>query len=267
MRLREGLIPLGELRETARHSTLGSLRRCDFALEEPLPFDVPDRARPVPVLSLPGIGWLDELPRDRSAALSGFLASWYADVPASPPPHQAPTGLPEPLRAFYEIAAQKPVIYGRQNEIYRPDRLRLTGSDEDPTRVVFAVENQGAWEKSIDPTDDDPVVWDESEEEPEAERLSGFLLQFALAEAVFSAPFTGGASITGEQLERFAERMTPVPLRPATFPAEHTRFYVAPGLVAMAYPDDGVQLSVASRQRSALRDLRDVGFGWDNFNG
>ncbi|WP_435122560.1 hypothetical protein [Micromonospora tulbaghiae] len=123
--------------------------------------------------------------------------------------------------------------------------------------MVFAAGNQGVWVALIDPTDDDPVVWYDGGPERlrERERLSGFLLQFALNEAVNTSPFTGFATVTMEALDRFVVDLVPVPLQPMRVPGDPTRHWVAPGLVAMAadYGESGIWLSVGSRQRSALR--------------
>lgn len=102
----------------------------------------------------------------------------------------------------------------------------------------------------------------------ERERLSGFLLQFALNEAVRTSPFTSFATVTPELLGRFVDDLEPVPLQPMRIPGDLTRHWVAPGLVAMAaaFGESGIWLDVGSRQRCALRPLRSR-LHWERFNG
>jgi hypothetical protein len=212
----------------------------------------------------PGIEWLAAVPHDKVAAMRAFLQGWYADVPpAQPEAHETSMEVPPALAAFYELAAHKPVIYGVHNRVYPQHELEF---DEDEDGVVFAAENQGVWVKVIDPEEDDPEVYDDGE--PDEEPLSGFLLQFALVEAVMSAPYAGHAEITDEERDRFVARLEPVPLAPATFPEQDTSIHVGPGLVAITYPaEDGFQLSVGSRQGAALHALREPGFAWESFTG
>ncbi len=254
-RLPEGCVPLGEV-----HSRGGI--RYDLVLEQPLSFAVLDRIRPAAVQPVPDVDWLTDLPRDRTAALRRFLTGWYADVPEQEAePVRSAVPLPEPLLAFYELAARRPVIYGTHNRVDPPGALYY----DDWGRVPFAAENQSVWGRSFDPGEDDPRVWGDGL--PDRERLSGFLLQFALTEAVFEAPYAGHAELSEEQRDRFVRKLTPVPLAPAPIPEEPTRIFVAPGLVAITFPFEGTQLSIASRQRAALREFRDPGFTWDAFNG
>jgi hypothetical protein len=294
VRMQDGCMAIGALRETRRVSagavqwgsqwaagpvaagSAGSLSRVDLAMDEYLPADVLDLVRPTPVRDVPGIDWLTEVTNDRVAALRGFLTGWYADV-APIPALSEPISmrLPEPLAVFYRLAAARPVIYGVHNRIVTPGELQYSDG-----LVAIANENQGTWKKLIDPSQDDPVVenhgvfgwFDPVTDAPAApvgttERLSHFLLQFALVEAVMSAPFAGHATISATDLERVAGRMRLVPLPPANFPENPTRIYVSPGLVAIAFPYEGLQLSVTSRQRCALREWRNPGFEWNAFNG
>ncbi|GAA4607996.1 hypothetical protein BJY16_006621 [Actinoplanes octamycinicus] len=294
VRLHDGCLAIGSLCEIRRvgagvgqwgsqwaagsvaAGSAGSLRQVNLAMDESLPADVLDLIRPTLVQDLPGIEWLAEVPQDRAAALRGFLTGWYADVAATPTSNE-PTSmrLPEPLADFYRLAAEKPVIYGVHNRIVTPGELQYSKG-----KVTIATENQGVWAKLIDPSQDDPIVenrgcfgWsdpvtgDSAPPPGTIERLSQFLLQFALVEAVMSAPFVGHATISVTDLAHVTERMRMLPLPPANFPENPTRIYVAQGLVAIAFPDEGLQFSVASRQRCALREWRNPGFEWDVFSG
>jgi hypothetical protein len=276
VRLPEGCLALGELREVRRvgggllERAMGRisaaevhLRQVDLALMKPLPFALLDFVRPLKEQPVPGIDWLADVPHDRVAALCVFLEGWYADVPSVQPEVQkTPMRLPAALAAFYGLAARKPVIYGVHNSVYPPHELAY---DEDEGGVVFAAENQGVWVKVIDPEQEDPQVYDDGE--PDWEPLSGVLLQFALVEAVMSAPYAGHAEITERQRDHFVAGLARVPLGPATFPGQETSIHVAPGVVAIIYPyEDGFQLRVGSRHSAGLRALRDPGFAWESFN-
>ncbi|MEV0156090.1 hypothetical protein AB0H57_20495 [Micromonospora sp. NPDC050686] len=266
VRTDDGCLALGELYQAEsiyRGMNLytgeqASLAFAKLTWAERLPPGLLDKVLPTPALPVPGIDWLDDVPRNLTGALRSFLTAWYADVPVPPaaPPHAA-MRLPAPLLAFYDIAAGREEILGQQDFIKPLDRLEYL---QDEPLVIFANENQGVWWALIDPTDDDPVVWYDGGPERlrERERLSGFLLQFALTEAVSTSPFTGFATVTAEVLDRFVEDLVPVPLQPMRVPGDPTRHWVAPGLVAMAadYGESGIWLSVGSRQRSvSVREL------------
>ena len=197
--------------------------------------------------------------------MRAFLDGWYADIPPSRPARRgAFEGLPTALAVFYELVTRRREIYGVHNKVYPPHELAYDG---DHGGVPFAAENQGVWVKAYDPDKgDDPPVYDDREPDPEP--LSGVLLQFVLIEAVMSAPYTGYATITEEQRDRFLAGLTRVPLHPSTFLGEDTTLHVAHGLVAASYPGvDGFDLWVGSRQGTALRPLREPGFAWKSFNG
>ncbi|BCJ48204.1 hypothetical protein GCM10010168_25640 [Actinoplanes ianthinogenes] len=280
VRLSDGCLPLGRLREVCRYgggtdlidngyfprdpAADTGLQGIDLALEKRLPSRALDLARPAGDEPVPGVGWLLDVQHDRVAALREFLTGWYADVPEQEPDGIEPSmELPEPLRVFYELAARKPIIYGTQDTVRRPEELEY---DDDFDGVPFADENQGVWTRVINFDLDDPPVYDDGE--PDAEPLSGFLLQFALIEAVMSAPYAGQAELTEAERDRFVEGLIPVPLAPARFPVDPTRIYVAPGLIALTFPsDEAFGLTVAGRRRSALREVREPGFAWANFTG
>ncbi|MFE9957177.1 hypothetical protein [Micromonospora sp. NPDC005299] len=276
VKMADGCLALGELYQACSiyggtdlsTGEQGSLTFARLTWDKRLPPDLLDKVLPTPALPVPGIDWLDDVPQDLTRALQSFLIGWYADVPMPPaPPPRAAMTLPPPLLAFHDIAAGREELLGRQDFIEPLDEIEYL---EDEPLVVFAAENQGVWVASIDPTDDDPVVWYDGGPERlrERERLGGFLLQFALNEAVNTSPFSGFATITPEVLDRFVEDLVPVPLQPMRVPGDPTRHWVAPGLVAVAadYGESGIWLSVGSRQRSALRPLRSR-LDWEHFNG
>ena len=271
----DGCLALGELHQAcltysgsdAYTGEQGLLTLAELTWRERLPPELLDKVRPTSTLPVPGIDWLEDVSQDPTRALRSFLTAWYADVPVPPATSQgAAVILPPPLLAFHDIAAGREDVLGRQDFIEPLDRVEYL---EDEPLVVFAVENQGVWVAMIDPTDDDPVVWYDggAERLRERERLSGFLLQFALNGAAITSPFIGSATVSPESLDRFVEDMVPVPLQPMRVPGDPTRHWVAPGLVAMAAGDErGIWLSVGSRQRSAMRPLRSR-VNWGRFNG
>ncbi|MGC1214333.1 MAG: hypothetical protein WA890_24125 [Micromonospora sp.] len=254
VKMADGCLALGELYQaTSTYRGMdpytgekGFLTSAKLTWGERLPPELLDTVRPTPTVPLPGIGWLDDVPQDLTRALQSFLTAWYADVPVAPAtPHGAAMKLPPPLLAFHDIAAGCEEILGRQHFIDPLDEIEYL---DDEALVVFAAENQGVWVALIDPTDDDPVVWYDGGPERlrERERLSGFLLQLALNEAVSTSPFTGFATVTPESLDRFVEDLVPVPLQPMRVPGDPTRHWVAPGLVVTAadYGESGIWLSV-----------------------
>ena len=78
VRVPEGYLPLGRLRVTSHSSTWAADRSqstfqgCHLNIENPLPFPVLDRVRPLPSTRLSGVGWADLLPSDPIGALRGF---------------------------------------------------------------------------------------------------------------------------------------------------------------------------------------------------
>ncbi|PZG11320.1 hypothetical protein C1I95_27330 [Micromonospora craterilacus] len=276
VKMADGCLALGELYQaTSTYRGMnpftgeqGTLTSATLTWGDRFSPELLDKVRPTPTLPVPGIDWLDDVPQDLTRALRSFLTAWYADVPVPPAaPQRAAMKLPAPLLAFHDIVAGREELLGRQDFIEPLDEIEYA---EDAPLVVFAAENQGVWVALIDPTDDDPIVWYDGGPQRlrERERLSGFLLQFALNEAVSTSPFGGFATVTPEVLDRFVEDLVPVPLQPMRVPGDPTRHWVAPGLVAMAadYGDSGIWLSVGSRQRSALRPLR-TRLDWERFNG
>ncbi|GAB3798901.1 hypothetical protein [Micromonospora zhanjiangensis] len=276
VRTADGCLALGTLRQAVSRydgmdpwtGELGVLTYAELTWPERLPHDLLDLVRPTPVLPVPGIEWLADVPRDPVGALRSFVTGWYADVPVPPvAPRPAAMRLPSALLAFHDVAAGREDVLGRQDHLTPLDEIEY---EDDEPLVTFAAENQGVWWALIDPTEDDPVVWYDGGPDRlrERERLSRFLLQFAVKEAVSSAPFTGFATVDQRTLDRFVADMAPVPLRPMRVPGDPTRLWVTPGLVVEAADvgEDGIWLNVGSRQRSALRPLRSR-LDWERFNG
>jgi hypothetical protein len=266
-------VPLGGLRVTSYGSHSPSdvaqsgITDCRLLIEKRLPFSVLDGVRPVAAAPLPDLAWLDHLSDDPIGALRGFVAGWFADVPvATSVPSAGP--VPAALAALYEAAAGRREPLGMFNQILTPNQFWPVGDG----RVVFGSECQGVWNVLMDPTESDPTVtYDDLGNGPvtERERLAGFLVQFSLFDASIGSPYGGFATVDRHATADLIAALRPVPLQPLHIPADPTRLYVGRG-VAVATTDlgpDAVEVYAGSRQRAALRILREPGFDWEQFTG
>jgi hypothetical protein len=207
---------------------------------------------------------MDRLTTDRVAAMRGFLLGWYPGPAEVAKP--AAADVPAPLAELYAVAAGRPAVLGTQNALYPSDRLR---TDPDEGLLVFAAENQGNFTWQIDPTEDDPAVWlVRPGESPvaERERLSGFLVQFCLFEAVWAAPlhaYAWSAPVTVAVTGGLSE----VPLAPWHWPGDPTRFFVGPDLVLCTslQGDNEIAILAGARSPEALRRLAQSDVDWDGF--
>lgn len=244
-------------------------------ISPPLSRETLDRVRPPTTPPpLPAPDWLGEVHANPGRALEGFLTTWYPATGPHQPAADIPGSLPRALADFHRLAARRPAILGGHNRTRPLDDLRPDGGAE---RLVFAVECQGGrpWSIPWGPgaTDPDPTVWfDDGHPVPEQEPLSGFLLQFALAEAVLGAPYQAGCDALPRHLLPVLEsRLARVPLRPFRSPADApTDFLVAPGLIARVGPgwDEGkLDVWIGARHRGALRPLAELGIPWRRFDG
>ena len=286
VRMPEGCLPLGELTVMSHGSsrTPGAsqwgFEECRLHIDQRLPFSVLDRVRPMPVVELPDLAWLDLLPGDPIGALRRFVTGWFADVPAvaeAPPTASVQaTPVPPALAALYEAAAGRRQPLGGFNRIFTPDRFKPRGDG----RVVFGTECQGVWNLLMDPDEPDPAVtYDDLGNGPvvERERLAGFLVQFVVADAAIGTRYGGIATTHPQAARGLVDTLSPVPLQPLHWPADPTRLYVGPGLAVAVCPapgasttEDGpdlVEIYAGSRHRIALRPAREPGFQWDHFTG
>jgi hypothetical protein len=272
VRVREGALYLG----TVEHSQSGwgtapyTLEDCMLRLDPPLDVDVLDQVRPPSPTpgALPGLEWLDHLDRDRTTALRMFIKSWYP-APAEESAPAAAGEVPPALAEFYRLAHGRPHILGRQNFIRPSTDLHF---DEDGL-LVFGHENQGAFYWALDPAGDDPAVWTIEPPTPrqaEHERLSGFLVQFSLHEALISAPYIATTEPIPRPLaDLLTDTMRRVPLNAWLWSQYETSFYVAPGLIARVSDqgDGHCGVWVGAVHRSLLRPLAHLGVPWRSFDG
>ncbi|MYW00929.1 hypothetical protein [Streptomyces sp. SID3343] len=247
-----------------------------LSIRPPLSESVLDRVRPPrPVAPPPGVDWLDAVPVDPTAALADFVTGWYpktSGVPASHASTATELPVPPPLAHFHRLAAERPQILGVQNFVEPWEELaRHAGG---PLRI--AVENQGGYDWRVDPSEPDPAVWLHHDRftppEREREPLSGWLLQFSLAEAAIGGPYR---AIVGEPPAPLVDDLTRtlrrVPLRSYWWSFSPTSFHVAPGLVVEVGGETGGDtydsVVVAATHRALLKPLADLGIEWLGFDG
>jgi hypothetical protein len=169
-------------------------------------------------------------PSDRLDLLDCVIRYWHARVPAEDLPPQGTFShirMPAILREWYRRVGCATSVF-RQNSILEPAEVQ-----ESDGLLVFYSENQAVWEVATELEGDDPPVWMRENDagaswEPLGPRLSEFLLQAVLLEAVFCAPY--GASVAWlapAKMEMLRGEAVPLPCPPwnaAPFTAEfHTR--------------------------------------------
>jgi hypothetical protein len=171
---------------------------------------------------------LNSLPR--AEAVTWFLHAWHA----TPEPPQVPgtPQIPALLVRLLALCRTYPTICSQQNRLIEPVEV-------DDGLLCFYVENQNVYRWAYRPGEDDPIVvgryLNEAAWVAEQERLSGFLLQVCLYEAIMSAPYSASASgLTPEALAHVLEsgRLRPV-LSPWRWPEEPTVFQASDGAVAV----------------------------------
>ncbi|WP_062430375.1 hypothetical protein [Herbidospora daliensis] len=270
VRVERGVLYLGDGHHGVSGWTDSVLTDCDLRIDPPLSVEVLDRVRPPSTpAALPDLEWLEHVNGDRATALRLFVEGWHpAPGPAAEP--VVPSGpVPAALAEFYRLAEGRPQVLGVQNFICPASGLSTDGEG----LLLFGHENQGGFEWFLDPAEDDPVVWtveDPSERQAERERLSGFLIQFSLFEAVMSAPYKAWSDRVPEPMaDELTRGLRRVPLKTWMWPLFQTSFYVAPGLVVAEgrNEDEECYVLVGVVHRSLLRPLTDCGIQWQYFEG
>ncbi|MEV5827566.1 hypothetical protein AB0L25_18545 [Spirillospora sp. NPDC052242] len=272
VRIPEGLLYLGTGRYARAHSNRDqrTLEDCHLAIDPPLDFDVLDRVRPPSTpTALPGLEWLDHLDGDRAAALQMFTEGWHP-APFSKPEPSTVTDVPTTLAEFYRLAHGRPHVLGVQNSIRPPGELRT----DHEGLLKFGLESQGGFVWALDTSEDDPVVWtieDPTCRHRERERLSGFLIQFSLYEAVMSSSYRAWTDwVPWPVAHRLTGTLRRVPLRTWMWPLFQTSFYVAPGLIIETTDDpedEQCQISAGAAHHSVLRPFADLDIPWTRFDG
>jgi hypothetical protein len=165
----------------------------------------------------------------RAVAVGWFVNAWHGIPTLSPVADTAQ--IPSLLGQLLALGRTHPAICSRQNRLIDPVEV-------DYGLLCFYVENQSVYRWAYQPGEPDPVVvgryLDEDGWVAEQQRLSGFLLQVCLFEAVFSAPYSASAAWLPP--EELAAVLTLGGLRPLLTPwrwPEHpTLFHAADDAIA-----------------------------------
>ncbi len=276
----------------ARWTSFGRRRRggpleIRFCVQPHLSRDVLERVRPLRApVPWPSQAWLDALiagpptTATRLAALSGFLKSWYSpssddgiddlSLARSAARHKV-RRWPIALATLWRHVGRRPEALASQNLILNPadDSLPMFESG----RLPVYTENQGVFLSSVDLEDEDPtVVTTRLQESPvtERERLSGFLLQACIYEAMCGANYSAScSSLTKADYHEILSTLRAVPLGGWHWPADPGCFWVGQGILAFTNPEDaGLGIVMGAMDRRALAYLRDFGAeAWDIWDG
>lgn len=107
----------------------------------------------------------------------------------------------------------------------------------------------------------------------EHQPMSGFLLQFALYEAIVNAPYHAHSTdLTAEEVEKATAELTLLPWEPWRWPNDSTRFFATHGMIAEVTYNDFAKrgdfsMVVGAAHRRVLRPLGTLGIPWSNFDG
>jgi hypothetical protein len=199
------------------------------------------------------------LRRDESAARV-FVGRWFR--PSYRGVRWGDTELassfPVALARFY--AATEGRFEQVQNRLLAPSDVGIVDG-----RLLFYVENQRVVEWATDRLGGDPPVWFRVKSASygdwrlESEPLSRFLLQVALHEAIFTAPFiVAETDLDPQTVSQLTRSMSPIPLGPLGFP-EGMRFWVGDESIGFVYPtapddpgDARASVSIGALKASAL---------------
>jgi hypothetical protein len=175
---------------------------------------------------------LFDLNRD---SVARFLARWYG--PPDQPDRVSATAecLPGPLRAWHTIAGRYSTPITFQNHMLPPEQIH-----EADRKLVFWRESQGVYEWGVDPTGDDPPVYERATAPGEPWHLSGvrlaaFLVSVAVFEAIMGAEHSVHfAVLTGVERDAELSGMRPLPM---PGPTANSQLYAGDGTLAFATPD------------------------------
>jgi hypothetical protein len=197
----------------------------------------------------------------REAAVDWFLRTWHG-IPELPPV-PVTAQIPSLLGQLLTLSRSYPTICSRQNRLISP-------IDVGDGLLCFYVENQNVYRWAYRPGETDPVVFGQASQAgawfTEQERLSGFLLQVCLFEALFSAPYTASAAwlpsgAVTELLDR--GQLQPV-LTPWRWPGDPTVFHASDGAIGVtsqrrrANGAFGFDVTLAARDLEPLAYLPEI---------
>ena len=180
--------------------------------------------------------------QQRLDLLAELTAYWYGP----PAPTDGLTeaelqehSLPLPLRWWFARYGRRRDILQCPNSIPPLDALEA----DDDGRMVFYIEEQAVYLWATTSEGDDPPVWireneDDTDWEPEAETLSGFLLQAFLLDGIFNAPYGASASwLDMATVERLTDALPPLPMGAWRWPEYPARFYGREGAFMFVSPN------------------------------
>ncbi|MFF5257947.1 hypothetical protein ACFY4C_03305 [Actinomadura viridis] len=269
--LPEGCVYLGVGKPGQARYENGCLAYAALTIEPELPPKLLDRVRPpTEPETMPNLDWLTHMSASPLEALTQFVEGWIPET------HQdlgkfvaARWDVPEPLAVFYRLARHRPALLGVQNRLRPPHAWR----ERHDGLIAFGDENQGGFTWLFDPTRPDPEIWIDQDGynlRREHQPMSGFLLQFALYEAMMNAPYKAlRADLAAEHVDTLTAALTPVPWEPWRWPNDSTLFYVAPGVIAETTDQwhGNTSAWVGAVHRSVLRPLGRLGIPWTHFDG
>lgn len=217
---------------------------------------------------------ISALSQKPSAALGDFVRAWY-DEPNLERRSFMRVGAnaPTPLMRWYALAEMYNNQLTAQNSFRRPGSLAV-----EQGMVTFYVENQGVWLWSFLVDDsDDPIVFERENEDhigwsSTGTPLSQFLVEVAIFEAISGAQHAAVAwEAPLDCVSEVVRDLTPIKMRPWTWPARGHRFYASDRLIALTWDDSNDKslppqrtVHVAARDGADLTHVRAVdGIDWD----
>ncbi|WP_157437857.1 hypothetical protein [Actinoplanes subtropicus] len=208
--------------------------------------------------------------------LDRFLTWWYGQPDCEDPtPMGSGHRTPRPLGEWFEVTSRWSRPVARQNRV-----LDAESAWTEDGKLVFWVENQGVWLWAVDPTGDDPEVYDRENTpgqpwQPTGVALSVFLVHVAVFEAIMGAQAGASAAwITSQRLDQVLSPLSPIPGAAWRWPCPMHQLYAGDGLLAMAGPNYGAgetadtaayrEVFIAGRNLSAVSYLAKIdGVDWD----
>ncbi|MBN2210666.1 MAG: hypothetical protein JW709_04645, partial [Sedimentisphaerales bacterium] len=127
-------------------------------------------------------------------------------------------------------------------------------------RITFYIESQGVYIWQTEILEENPKVYISENIKPqkwllEEERLSGFIYQMLLFEAIMGADYHCMASwIDKESLESILEKWIEAPVKAWQWPSYPSIFYYTQDALAMSYPNEqGFTFQCGSNNKDALK--------------
>lgn len=217
--------------------------------------------------------WLALVEHDPVTAMLRFIDSWHGPLLASDgvsDEELAACSMPDALAALYRVAGRCPRVLTAQNCISSFDEWKSTVDRSGGGRMPFYLEHQGVFVASAAPSEPDPEVIFELDPKPirARERLSGFLLQAVVFEALFGAPFQAEAiSVDARARDAAIAPLSRLPLGAWPWPGDPGELWCGDGVLAFTNPNrDDWDLLIGARDRAVLNWLLSVDITWDSLD-